>query len=60
MKNSRADTNNGQLFLIGSLLHYSKNNYDQEKVKSPSLKIKGKEKAIIEENDQNTCTDHIH
>ncbi|RIA89333.1 hypothetical protein C1645_201999 [Glomus cerebriforme] len=26
-----ADTNNGQLYIIGSLLHYSKSNYDQEK-----------------------------
>lgn len=51
MKNSRADTNNGQLYLIGSLLHYSENNYDQEKAKSLPSKIKGKEKAIIEEND---------
>ena len=56
MKNSRADTNNSQLYLVGSLLHYSKNNYDQEKAKSISLKVKGKEKAAIE-NNQNTCTD---
>ncbi|PKK76664.1 hypothetical protein RhiirC2_733729 [Rhizophagus irregularis] len=45
-----ADTNNGQLYLIGSLLHYSKNNYDQEKAKTPPLKTKGKEKTILEEN----------
>jgi hypothetical protein len=48
MKNTRADTNNSQLYLVGSLLHYSKNNYDQEKTKSLSLEIKGKEKAAIE------------
>lgn len=50
MENFRADTNNGQLYLIGSLLLYSKNNYDQEKAKTLPLKTKGKEKTIIEEN----------
>ncbi|CAG8664794.1 15256_t:CDS:2 [Funneliformis mosseae] len=48
------DTNNGQLYLIGSLLHYSKNNYDQEEA---SLKVKEKEKATTEEDNQNILTD---
>ncbi|CAI2186408.1 3536_t:CDS:2 [Funneliformis geosporum] len=52
-----ADTNNGQLYLIGSLLHYSKNNYDQDNASCLSLKVKGKKKATSEDVNQNIHTD---